>query len=303
MRYPAFRLVAPAALAIFACLPPVARAQAPTQTPTSPLRGDTWQDTRRAGHGTLAIAYYYPLEGFAFKDASGKLTGLLIDMIEQFKSYLKNVRGTDVTLKFVPYPDFPSFYSDVRYGQGGVFGLAGTTITEPRKKEVTFGPPYFANKPVLVTNAAVPDLSRRDRIGTEFAGFTGVAFRGTTLEAILRRTKAEYFPSLNIETVDTYQQILQRLSRDPKAFSYLDLNMFWVARKGGAPLKRHRVGDEPPEDFAFIMPLGSDWREPLGDFFAANGGYRQSRAYRSLVIKHLGVELKELLDVGLAGGR
>jgi putative glutamine transport system substrate-binding protein len=275
-----------------------ARAQ---PAPAPPLRGDSWQATQRAGHGTLTIAYYYPLEGFAYTDASGKLTGLLIDMVEQLKSYLKNVRGTDVTLRFVRYDDFPRLYTDVRNGQGGVLGLAGTTINEARKKEVAFGPPFFSNVPVLVTNAAVPDLSRRDRIATEFAGFTALAFRGTTLEAILRRLKAESFPTLNIETVDTYQEIVQRLSRDPRAFAYLDLNIFWVARKGGAAIKRHRVADEPREEFAFILPLGSDWRAPLGEFFAANGGYRQSRAYRSLVIKHLGVELKELLDVGLAG--
>jgi hypothetical protein len=219
--------------------------------------------------------------------------------MEQFRSYLKNVRGADVTFRYVPFEgDYQRFYGAVRSGTGGVFGLAGTTITEPRKKEVAFGPPYFASLPVLVTNAAVPDLTSRDRIPSELAGFTAVAFRGTTLETMLRRLKAESYPTLPIEVLATHQEVVQRLARDPKTFTYLDLSIFWVHRKAGAPIKRHRAADGQREDFGFIMPLGSDWQQPLNDFFAAGGGYRNSRAYRSLVIKHLGVELEELLEIG-----
>jgi len=262
----------------------------------SPLSGDSWAATQRAHKGTLTIAYYYPLEGFAYRDANGKLVGLMIDIVDQFRTYLKNVRGTDVTLRTAEYTDFAQFYAEVQRGQGGVVGVSGTTVTEARKKEVAFSPPYMSSRPVLVTNAAVPDLTRRDRIATELAGFTGLAFRGTTLDALMRRLKAESFPTLQIEAVTTTQEISDRLSRDPKAFAYMDLSVFWVCRKGGAPIKRHRVADGPPEDFAFILPLGSDWQVPLADFFAANGGYRKGRAYRQLMIKHLGVELEELLD-------
>lgn len=278
----------------------IATAQpAPAPAPGAPvLRGDTWSDTQRIGRGTVTVAYYYPLEGFTYRDASGKLTGLLIDMMEQLRSYLKNVRGTDVTYRFVPYGEFARLYEDVRHGEGGVIGLAGTTITEARRKEVAFSPPFFASRPLLVTNAAVPELTRRDRVATELAGFTGLAFRGTTLEVLVRRLAAEGHPALPVESFSTYQEIVQRLSRDPRAYAYLDLNIFWVARKGGAPLERHRVADEPAEDFALMMPLGTDWQRPVADFFAAGGGYRNSRAYRSLMIKHLGVELEELLNTG-----
>ncbi len=186
----------------------------------------------------------------------------------------------------------------MRHGQGGVFGLAGVTINEARKKEVGFSPPFFANVPVLVANRAVPDLTSRDRIPIELAGFTALAFHGTTLETRLERLRAESFPSLRIESVTSYRDIVARLSRDPRTFAYLDLNIFWTQRKAGAPIKRHRVADGPREDFGIVMPLGSDWGAPLANFFAAAGGYRQSRAYRSLMIKHLGVDLDELLDTG-----
>ncbi|HET9766699.1 MAG TPA: transporter substrate-binding domain-containing protein [Thermoanaerobaculia bacterium] len=265
--------------------------------PPAALRGDSWAATQRAGRGTLTLVYYYPLEGFAYLDGSGKVSGVMIELMDQFKSYLKNVRNVDVTYRHVPYDDFPRFYAAVREGQGGVIGLAGTTITEERKKEVTFGPPFFSSMPVLVTNAAVPDVTSRERVPAELAGFTALAFRGTTLDALTRRLKAERWPALTVESVPTFHEITDRLSRDPKAFAFLDLNVFWVQRKAGARIKRHRAADGPHEEFGFTMPLGSDWAAPLADFFASGGGYRNSRAYRQLLIKHLGVDLKELFEV------
>jgi ABC-type amino acid transport substrate-binding protein len=274
----------------------LARSAPPASGPPAALRGDTWAATRSAGHGTVTLAYYYPLEGFVDVDGSGKVSGVMIELMDQFKSYLKNVRGVDVDYRHVPYDDFPRFYAAVREGQGGVIGLAGTTITEGRKKEVTFGPPFFSSMPVLVTNAAVPDVGSRERMPTELAGFTALAFRGTTLDELTRRFKAERWPSLAVESVPTFHEITARLSRDPKAFAFLDLNVFWVQRKGGARIKRHRAADGAREDFGFTMPLGSDWAAPLADFFAAGGGYRNSRAYRQLLIKHLGVDIKELFE-------
>ena len=274
----------------------LAQAPAASTEPPAVLRGDSWAATQRAGRGTVTLAYYYPLEGFAYLDSDGKVAGVMIELMDQFKSYLKNVRNVDVDYRHVAYDDFPRFYAAVREGQGGVIGLAGTTITEERKKEVTFGPPFFSSMPVLVTNAAVPDVTSRERIPTEFAGFTALAFRGTTLDALTRRFKAERWPSLAVESVPTFHEITDRLSRDPKAFAFLDLNVFWVQRKAGARIKRHRAADGPHEEFGFTMPLGSDWAAPLADFFASGGGYRNSRAYRQLLIKHLGVDLKELFE-------
>ncbi len=66
------------------------------------LRGDSWEATRRAGHGTVTAAYFYPIDGFAYRDGNGKLTGVLIEMMDQLRSYLANVQGTDVTVRFRP---------------------------------------------------------------------------------------------------------------------------------------------------------------------------------------------------------
>src|ERR1044072_3211367 len=204
-----------------------AQTTAAPSEPPAVLRGDTWAATQRAGRGTATLA------------EQGRVACLMIERMDQFKSYLKNVRNVDVEYRHVPYDDFPRFYAAVREGQGGVVGLAGTTINEERKKEITFGPPFFSSMPVLVTNAAVPDVTSRERIPTELAGFTALAFRGTTLDAVTRKQQAERWPTLDVKRVAPSHEITDRLSRDPKAFAFLDPNVFWVQRKGGARIKRH----------------------------------------------------------------
>jgi ABC-type amino acid transport substrate-binding protein len=270
----------------------------PGDTGGTVLQGDTWEAARRAGKGTVTVAYYYPLEGFAYHDASGQLTGVNVEVMRQIQGYLKNVRGVDVTARWVPYADFGELYQAVRGGRGGVIGLAGTTVTEARKHEVAFVGSFFSNRPVLVTHSSVPPLASRAELPTRLAGFTALALNGTTLEALARRLQAEGWPDLEIEVIPTIDQLVERLTRDPRTFAYLDLNMFWIARKNQLPVTRHTVADGPPEDLAFIAPLGSDWAEPLSAFFDANGGYRNSRPYRQLMIKHLGIELRDLLDTG-----
>jgi putative glutamine transport system substrate-binding protein len=242
------------------------------------------------------VAYYYPLQGFAYHDESGHLTGLNVEVLRQFEAYLKNVRGIDLTLRWLPYGDFADLYAAVRTGRGGVIGLAGVTVTEARRREVAFVPSIFANRAVLVTHSSVPQLPSRAAIPTQLAGFKALALNGTTLEARLRQLAADGWPDLEIEVFESIPAIVERLARDPKTFAYLDLNMFWQARQDKLAVIRHSAADEPAEDLAYILPLGSDWVQPISEFYAAGGGYRNSRAYRQLMIKHLGVDLRELLD-------
>jgi ABC-type amino acid transport substrate-binding protein len=298
MRRSTRRALLPAFAALLACAATLPlRAQAPAAA-QSPLSGDTWEAARRAGKGSLTVAYYYPLQGFAYHDASGQLTGVNVEVMRQFEAHTKNVRGVDLDLVWVPYSDFAAFYDAVRTGRGGVVGLAGTTITEARRREVGFLPSFFSNRVVLATHESVPQLGNRADLARRFAGFTALALNGTTLEARLRQLQRESWPDLKIEVFPAIEPVIERLSRDPRTFAFLDLNMFWLAKQEKRPVVRHTAGDEPSEELAYIVPLGSDWVTPFTEFFAANGGYRNSRAYRQLMIKHLGVDLRELLDTG-----
>jgi putative glutamine transport system substrate-binding protein len=44
------------------------------------------------------------------------------------------------------------------------------------------------------------------------------------------------------------------------------------------------------------MPLNSDWSPVLDEFFKANGGYRNTNEYKSILRKHLGETGMKLLQ-------
>ena len=62
------------------------------------------------------------------------------------------------------------------------------------------------------------------------------------------------------------------------------------------PVKRHPVGDKASEQFGFVMPSNSDWSAILDEFFKADGGYRNSTEYKSILRKHLGETGMKLLQ-------
>ena len=78
----------------------------------------------------------------------------------------------------------------------------------------------------------------------------------------------------------------------------MDLSMFWPAyKKQGEPIKRQAVGDLSAEQFGFIMPLDSDWSVVIDEFFSIGGGYRSTSSYRSILMKNLGTEVLQMLDL------
>ncbi|TVQ65748.1 MAG: amino acid ABC transporter substrate-binding protein, partial [Balneolaceae bacterium] len=58
---------------------------------------------------------------------------------------------------------------------------------------------------------------------------------------------------------------------------------------------RHEIADDANEQFGFIMPLSSDWIDPITGFFEHDGGFVNSRDYREIMRKHLGEGMMDVL--------
>lgn len=257
-------------------------------------RGDTWAETRAAGEGTATVLYV-PAEGFAYRRADGRLTGVTVEIMRAFADWLEAERGVALALDFVEEPDWSVFYNRVRAAQGGVFGLGNVTITEARRAELQFSPPYLLNVAVLITQDGIPELARLDRLAGTFAGLTPLAFAGTLHETRLRALRDAHMPETELATTDSNADIIERVAAGGY-YAYVDAYNYWRAREAGAPLRRHPVGDDPGETFGIIMPLESDWTEPVDAFFARDGGFRQSAAYRALLVEHLGEGVAQALQ-------
>ena len=257
--------------------------------------GDFYETARQQGYAELKVTYL-PAEGFAYENEYGELTGISIEILQEFADFMQASQGIDLRYEFISRKDFSDFYDEVKASSGGVFGLGNVTITEERKQELRFSPPYLTNIAVLVTHDSVPELQELADIGTEFRGMKPLAFRGTLHEERLRDLQETYMEDTDMEFASSNAEILETLSEQPDRFAYLDIYNYWRAVERGKPLRQHTVADLATERFGIIMPPDTDWREPLSDFFEQGMGFRTSSTYRTILERHLGPELTEKLE-------
>ncbi len=258
--------------------------------------GDTWSSVKSKGSGTISLAYV-ETPSFVYKDHAQKLTGICTDIMSDFVQWVNNTKNVKLTSKYVGNgSSFRIMFDNVKKSSGGVIGLGNITITEERKKEVTFSPPIITNFAILVSSNNVPVLSKIENISRTFANMTAYAAKGTLNEIRTLDLKQKYFPNMKIVYTTNSQETLDKLFADPNGFAYLDLAFYLEAYQLKKTIQRHSVGDKAAEKFAFIMPQNSDWAPLLEEFFNTNGGYLNSRAYKDILTKHLGNTGVKLLN-------
>lgn len=260
------------------------------------LSGDTWANVSGAKSGTITLTYV-ETPGFVYKDESGNVTGVCVDIMADFISYVEKTKGVKLKTRYVGNgTSFNAMYNGVKGAKGGVFGLGNITMTEARTKEITFSPAFITNFAILVTHSNVATLSDIKKIGTEFKGLKAYTAKGTMNEKRTNDLKTKYFNDLRIEYASSSAETLEKVIADPKSFAYLDLAFYFDALKRKESIKRHPVGDQSSEEFGFIMPLGSDWAPLMEEFFAAKGGYKNSTEYKMILNKHLGQSAVRLIQ-------
>jgi ABC-type amino acid transport substrate-binding protein len=260
--------------------------------------GDTWAAAKAKGEGSISLAYVQTF-GFVYKEGD-KLTGVCVDIMKDFVKFVNEKKGVKLTSQFVgDGSTFKGMYDKVKASSGGVFGLGNITITEERKQEVKFSPPFITNLVFLITQNNVGNLAKMEDLPTTFGKLTAYTAKGTVNQARIEELKKKYFPEMRIVLTATSQEAFEKVIGDRNGFAYLDLAFYLEAVQQRKPVKRHPVGDRASEQFGFAMPSNSDWYPVLDEFFKANGGYLNSTQYKSILKKHLGeIGVKLLQSAG-----
>lgn len=254
-----------------------------------------WAKIRSEGKGTIKLAYVETPK-FVYRDASGNLTGICIDIMDDFVKWVNTEKKVAIHTEFTGEgSNFHTMYEKVKSANGGVFGLGNITITDERKKEVKFSPPFITNFAILVSNANLPIMNRMEDMETVFKGARAYSAKGTTNETRMIAAKKQYFPEMQLSGTNSSQETLEKIVSDAKGFGYLDLAFYLDAIQLKKNIRRHPVGDKAAEQFGFIMPLNSDWQPLMEEFFKANGGYVTTERYRTILQKHLGETGMKLL--------
>lgn len=259
----------------------------PTVTFAQAYSGDSWKKVQSEKKGTISVAY---VETPSFVYAQdGATTGICVDIMNDFKEWLKTNKGAEVELAFVgDGSSFKGMYEKVRGATGGVFGLGNITITPERKKEVRFSQPIITNFAILITQTSAPNLAKLEDMAKTFSGMTAYTAKGTLNEKRMLELKQKYFPNLKISYTTTSQESLEKVFADPMGMAYLDLAFYLEAVQLKKNIKRHAVADKATEQFGIIMPMNSDWSPVMDEFMKAGGGYTNSSRYKSILVKHLG---------------
>ncbi len=259
------------------------------------LKGDTYASAKQKKSANIVYTYA-EAPGFAAKDASGKVNGICVDLMDKFVEYVKAKKGISITVKYqsAKPDDFTYFLSEVKRASGGVFGLSNTTITQARKKQYNFSVPYITNIGMILSNKSVPTMSKLSEIGTVFAGMTAVTVKNSTNEKFLLDVKAKHFPAMKVEYVSSFGMVSDKILSDSKKFANLDFTYYLDAIKSNKPIKRHPGGDSSAEKFGIIMPRSNDWAPLLNEFM--NAGFVGSVQYRKILADNLGSNALKFLD-------
>lgn len=258
------------------------------------LSGDYWADIQQTGSGNITFTYV-PNEGFSYTNDEGFLTGVTIELLRDFTTWVEETYDVSLNTTFVSNESFTDFYQSVAEADGGVFGVGNVTITEQRKNELAFSPHYMTNIAVLITHDNIPEISSKADITESFSGLNGLAFKGTLHEVRIRSVVSNYLKGSEIHTAIANDEIIRRVGEESIYFAFIDVYNFYQAVQRGVPIRRHSVGDESSEQFGVIMPLTSDWHDLIEEFFYADGGYIQSDRFRGLMELHLGSEIADIL--------
>ncbi|MGY6555707.1 MAG: substrate-binding periplasmic protein [Wenzhouxiangella sp.] len=257
-------------------------------------RADSHATAQASGSATLTVLWVAS-PGWAEVGADGQPAGVSIELMRRFGAWLEQTQGLSIGLAFVEEDNWAHFYARVRDASGGVFGMGNVTITEPRRAELQFSPPYARNVGVLITPAGVDELESGPKLPERLAELRALAFADTLHEQRLRALAASDWPDMPIDFTRSNAEILERVAAGTH-FAYIDGYHYLRVSGAGLALQRHPAFDAADERFGVIMPLDNDWAPLLEQFFReAEGGLLASDWYRDLFERYLGDETAELM--------
>jgi ABC-type amino acid transport substrate-binding protein len=247
--------------------------------------GDSWAKVKSSGSGTLAVLYYEQ-PGLIHKASDGTISGVCVDILNDFQKYVEEKHGKKITIKYVgEETEFPRFLVTIQ-STHNLLGVTNTSITEERKKILKFAPPFMSNQLVLLTNKNTPALKSLQEIGEVFKGYTAQVISGSTHVASIEKIKKDFYPELKIETVPSSDIILKNLANNPRMFSVIDFTEYIGVIRQKHPIKKHDVELGTPEPLAFIMSKQTDWDVIWKEFLTPE--YRKSVRYKEIIAKNLG---------------
>lgn len=254
------------------------------------LKGDGWADANRNKKGEISVLWC-EIEPFIYR-YKGRMTGVEYELLQGFAAYLKKNHDISITYNWVELHDFDEIYPEVRSAESdGVFAVSYFSITDERKKEVSFSPPYMPDLNVMVSSNDMPVYTSAIDFIRDLQRMKGYSMSGTTMEKDLLQFKKVY-PALPVGLLRDDYEVMNAIAGDQMAFGYIPLSIYVVGIQRGIKVKRQHIFPGKREGFAMIYPLHSDWQPAIDAYFSSE---ECKRLIRELISRHLGEEISGII--------
>lgn len=268
-------------------LPQQIRAQFLTETPVKP---NSWKECQEKKSGYVTVQVF-DLPPYIEHDANGRLMGIEVELFEEFVRFVHEIYGVKITPQYVGTHRFNLYWGNVLQAPNGYFSIGPNSITEERKKQIRFSPPYMPDIEVMISSTNIP-FSTMDNFTKNFKSRTAVTIRSSTFAIEVEGIKQNYFPQLPIEYVQNSDEVLQKLTNNPDRFAFMELPVYLMYLRKGYQLKRHNVFKTEREGYAIAYSLNSDWEQPINQFFSSP---RFRPLMNRIMHKYLGEDIPDLL--------
>ena len=219
---------------------------------------------------------------FEFKDSDQTYKGIDVDIINE----VAKREGWDVDMTF---PGFDAAVNAVQSGQADAL-MAGTTITDARKKVFTFSDPYYDTAVVVYTRGNAKISSYK-----QLKGKTIGVKNGTASQSFLKDNQEKY--GYTIKTFDTSDLMNNSLDAGSIDAAMDDEPVVQYAIKQGKDYAINMDG-EKVGSFAFAVKKGSQYEYLIDEFNEGLASMKEDGTYDAIMKKWLGEDISELESTG-----
>ena len=264
---------------------------APVHARLSIPKTSSWADAMKNKEATISILWY-DIEPFIYRGSENRIIGVEYELMQGFAVYLKNKYKINVHNKWIDAGSFEAIYPAIKSsGEKGLFAVSFYSITNERRKEVKFSPPYMPDLNVMVTNNNLEDYTSEKSFYRDLPKLEGFTMKATTMEEDMMAIKKNY-NQLKIKNEEDDYEVLKQIAAYENAFGYVPLSIYVVALQRGIKIKRQRILATRREGFAAIFTKASDWDDPVNEYFESA---ECKLLVAGLIKKYLGTEVAEII--------
>lgn len=221
---------------------------------------------------TISVVSDTAYAPFEFKDSDQVYKGIDVDIINE----VANREGWDVEMTF---PGFDAAVNAVQAGQADAL-MAGTTVTEARKKVFTFSDTYYDTAVVVYTRSDAKVTNYK-----QLSGKTVGVKNGTAAQSFLKENQKKY--NYKIKTFDTSDLMNNSLDAGAIYAAMDDQPVVQYAINQGKDYAIN-IDGEKVGSFAFAVKKGSKYEYLIDEFNEAFNAMKEDGTYDAIMAKWLG---------------